>query len=247
MTPKQRFLFSTVASFLLLLSASACETPQPGAKPLFADLFGPQPPPAKPSRGSASSTKAAPDVDVTLVPTRDDITAVYQFFAQDPWLRNTEGRVIGITSSVYFHSGATEKGAFVPGTVLCWVYEFDRRPDGTLERKLVNVWELSEQEAMGYRVRRQSQMGYAYGFFFTWPPGVDVSGKTIEIMFGYERLDGKMITGAARRFKVPMSRYATSPPGPTELPRRTPQSPEPRPETQPPAPSEAKPDPEPSL
>ncbi len=133
-------------------------------------------------------------MDVTLVPTRDDITAVYQFFAQDPWLRNTEGRVIGITSSVYFHSGATEKGAFVPGTVLCWVYEFDRRPDGTLERKLVNVWELSEQEAMGYRVRRQSQMGYAYGFFFTWPPGVDVSGKTIEIMFGYERLDGKMIT-----------------------------------------------------
>jgi hypothetical protein len=33
MTPKQRLFFSSVASFLLLLGASACETPQPGAKP----------------------------------------------------------------------------------------------------------------------------------------------------------------------------------------------------------------------
>jgi hypothetical protein len=166
-------------------------------------------------------------------PTRDDITAVYQFYTQDPWLRNTEGRVTGFRAAVYFYSGETEKGAFVPGRALVWLYQFEHQPDGTLARKLVKVWELSEADAMGYRIRRQSQMGYAYGFFFTWPASADLSGKTIEIMFGYERLDGKLITGVARRFEVPLSRFVPGPPAPVDLPRAAPQSPPPRPEGEP--------------
>jgi hypothetical protein len=122
-----------------------------------------------------------------------------------------------------------------------WLFQFEPQTDGRLERKLVKVWELNEQDAMGYRVRRESQMGYAYGFFFTWPPNADLSGRTIEIMFGYERLDGKLITGAARRFQVPQSRFAPGPLAPAELPRAAPQGPPARPEGEPTAPCEPAP------
>jgi hypothetical protein len=250
-------LLSRMTVLCLAALAGGCEAPQPGAKPLFPNLFEPQPkpaatakhnniPPAGNNSGRGVKASAPVEVDVTSVPTRDDITAVYQYYTQaQQWLRNTDGRVIGFSSAVYFGSGETGKGAFVPGKALVWLWEIVTQ-NGAHERKLVNVWELNEQDAMGFRVRRLSPLGYGYGFFFTWPQTADLDGKTIEIMFGYERLDGKVITGAARRFMVPAAAFASplsSQPGPTPaaLPRAKPAAAPPAPQTEPPPRPEAQP------
>ena len=155
-----------------------------------------------PSKASASRSQGM--IDPTRVETRDDITAVYQFYTV-PWLRNADGQIVGFKSAVYFHSAKTERGAFVPGSVLVWLYEVAREPDGSRTRKFLHNWELDEREAMNYRIRKRSNMGYFYGLFFTWPPELNLSGKQVEIVFGYERGDGKVITGAPRRFRVPLS------------------------------------------
>ena len=61
-------------------------------------------------------------------------------------------------------------------------------------------------------------MGYYYGFPLTWPPDADVIGRQIEIAFGYERADGRLVMSPARRFRVPVSQSFRGPPAP---PRRT--------------------------
>ncbi len=212
-----RSAFACAAAAGLILLACGCETPPGGAnnQPLFGGFKPnpqPAPPPKPPAPAQPEKNTPPPEVDVTSVPTRDDITAVFQFYTQEPWVRSPDGRVIGFSSATYFHSGSTQKGVFVPGKVLVWLYEIAHLPSGQAERRPVKTWELNEQEAMGYRLRRVFQMGYAYGLFFTWPPDVDLSGKMIEIMVGYERLDGKTVTGQSRRFQVPKTPLNYLPP-----------------------------------
>lgn len=149
--------------------------------------------------------RASPrELDVPKVKTRDDITAVYSIFPRDPWLRDNDGNVIGFKVSVYFQSGQTQKGAFVPGKILIWLYSMRREPDGQLERQFVRGWEMDEQEAMSWRVRFERKLGHQYGFPVLWPRDADLAGKQIEIQFGYERKDGKIIEGSVRRFRVPV-------------------------------------------
>ncbi|MGD8453042.1 MAG: hypothetical protein PVJ57_14585 [Phycisphaerae bacterium] len=144
------------------------------------------------------------EIDVHRIKTHDDITAVYCFYARDPWLRDNDGIVIGFKSSVFFHSAATERGAFVPGKVLVWLYTVQRGSDGRYTRDFVHGWEMNEHDAMQWRVRYERKLGYQYGFPLRWPAGVDLVGKQVEIVFGYERLDQRVIEGTPRRFRVPV-------------------------------------------
>ena len=178
-----------------------------------------------PRRGAAKPR----ELDVPRVKTRDDITAVYSIFPRDPWLRDNDGNVTGFKASVYFQSGKTQKGAFVPGKILIWLYSMHRGPDGQLERRFVHGWEMDEQEAMNWRVRFERRLGYQYGFPILWPPDADLAGKQVEIQFGYERKDGKIIEGSVRRFRVSVP-MGYRPPALESLPlHREPQSEVPQP------------------
>ena len=154
--------------------------------------------------GNPSDAPRTEYVDAASVPTRDDIVAIHHFWPQVPWLRNSSNEVVGFRVPVYFVSGETEKGAFVPGRIFVWVYRIERLASGELERDPAHIWEFNESEAMGYRVRKLASTGYYYGFMLNWPPNLDLAGHEIEVEFGYERLDGRLVLGAARRFKVPV-------------------------------------------
>ncbi|HUU95197.1 MAG TPA: hypothetical protein VM487_05625 [Phycisphaerae bacterium] len=143
-------------------------------------------------------------IDPTTIPTRDDIVAIHQFWPNVPWLWEAD-RVVGFRAPVYFVSGQTEKGAFVPGTIFVWVYTLERGPDRKPTRNLAHMWEFDESAALNYRVRKEGVAGYFYGFMLNWPPNVELEGRLIEIEFGYERRDKTVVTGAARRFRVPVS------------------------------------------
>ncbi len=159
-------------------------------------------------------------IDPTRVPPRDDITAIYRFYASDPWLRDSDGEVIGIRVTVYFHSAATELGAFVPGKILIWLYEVTRAPDGTRGREYLHGWEFDERDAMGFRRRFLSVMGYHYGMMLMWPRGLQLGGKQIELVLGYERLDGRIIEepGKVERVPLPGLRRRPEPDGPRPRP-----------------------------
>lgn len=174
-----RSCVAVVAAAACLLGLPACTTPSGGGRNMG-------------------------EIDVHRVKTHDDITAVYCFYARDPWLRDNDGIVIGFKASVYFHSAATERGAFVPGKILVWLYTVERQPDGRYAREFVHGWEMDEKEAMRWRVRYERKLGNQYGFPLRWPPGIDLVNQQVEIVFGYERLDGRVIEGTPRRFRVPI-------------------------------------------
>lgn len=155
-------------------------------------------------RTESESHKPAGEIDADRVATRDDIVGIRQYWSQLPWLRRGD-RIVGFQSTVYFVSGETGKGAFVPGRIFAWIYEVPRGAASQAERTLLYMWELDEQQAMGFRVRRVAVMGYYYGMVLVWDENVDLEGKTIDIVFGYQRRDGSIVEGAAKRFRVPVS------------------------------------------
>lgn len=189
------------AALALLLAAlgtsAGCEAPAGGATAQ-----------SKPAPSifhtESESRKPGGEIDADRVATRDDIVGIRQYWSQLPWLRRGD-RIVGFQATVYFVSGETGKGAFVPGRIFAWVYEVPPSAPSQAERNLLYMWELDEQQAMGFRVRRVAVMGYHYGMVLAWDENTELEGKTIDVVFGYQRRDGSIVEGAAKRFKVPVS------------------------------------------
>ena len=166
---------------------------------------------AKQTKGSGAPIKPPPPIDPTLVPTRDDIVQIVQYWPQMPVLMES-GRPVGIQVRAYMIDAREQKGAFVPGTVEASIYTHVRKANGVVEPTLVHTWRLDERAAMGFRMTRESTMGYSYGFVLRWPEELDIYGKLVDVVFSYARGDGRVIKGAAKRFVVPL-RTGYVPPG----------------------------------
>lgn len=189
---------AALALLLAALGASAgCEAPAGGATAQ-----------SKPAPSifhtESESRKPGGEIDADRVAPRDDIVGIRQYWSQLPWLRRGD-RIVGFQATVYFVSGETGKGAFVPGRIFAWVYEVPHAAPSEGERTLLYMWELDEKQAMGFRVRRVAVMGYYYGMVLAWDESTQIEGKTVDIVFGYQRRDGSIVEGAAKRFKVPVS------------------------------------------
>lgn len=144
-----------------------------------------------------------PIADVTRIRTRDDVVAIRTFWSPVPWLTDSDGRAVGFRVPVYFVSGQTELGAFVPGEIEIKLYAVERRSDGRSERQLVHEWKFDEAAATPFRVRKRAVAGYFYGFMLTWPEELDLSGRTIEIAFSYHSRSGRAVEGPAKQLPVP--------------------------------------------
>lgn len=184
-------------------------------------LFEPQPAPPQPVNNpdaarvfSAKGTILSPEeakkkreasvIDPTMVEERDDVVSIQQFWNPQPWINDAAGQPVGFRVPVYLVSGETEKGAFVPGTIICWMYHVDPdAPAGTTNRQPLYIWELPRSDAMGFRVRKKALMGFPYYFVLKWPETMTLAGETVEVEFGYERLDKRLVLGAPQRFRVP--------------------------------------------
>ncbi|MBI5864336.1 MAG: hypothetical protein HZB38_07500 [Planctomycetes bacterium] len=195
-----------------LLLASGCTLPQSNTNS--------QPTTYSPIIGDGAARtpqKPAPPLNVERTEEHDDIYQVVSFVPADPWLRES-GRVVGVWVPTYFISGKTNKGAFVPGTILAWIYGFEAGPDRP-ERVPLQIWEFDRNTAMGWRVTKMSRLGYPYQFYLRWPSDLNLEGQTIELELGYERTGDKtVVTGSPKRLKVPR----------TDLPRLRPPDPQPR-------------------
>ncbi len=156
-----------------------------------------------PSTRDDGKGRAKNEIDPTKIETRDDIFQIVQFWPQMPWLQRTD-RVVGFKVTVYFRSGETRLGAFVPGNIFVWVYELQPAARGRRERKLAHMWELDQAGALGYRVRKRSIQGYYYGFPLRWDDGLGLEGKLVEIQFGYERGNKQLVLSEPRQFRVPV-------------------------------------------
>lgn len=218
-----RSCFAIAAAGLLGLSVG-CQAP--GGKPASGGNLGPL------LIGKQQQSK--PDsnyIEIESVPRKDDIVQIVQFWNPVPWKYNAFNQPVGFQVPTYFISSETEKGAFVAGTVYAWLHTVGRDPTGQLVRKTVHMWQLGPEESFLFAVRKLAIGGYFYGFILTWPGSLDLSGQTVEIEFGYERGDGKLVMASPRMLRVPaqassspLSALPLTPPGDRQP---APQQPEP--------------------
>jgi hypothetical protein len=185
------FVPSCLCACVTVFTLIGCQTP-PKFDPRSASILG---------GGNDRVTPPAP-IEADQVGTRDDIVSIYQFWKPLPW-RMADDRAVGFSVPTYFISAETQKGVFVSGKILAWLYEVNRLPDGSADKQCVHIWEFDRAAALGYRVRKRAVMDYFYGFALTWPPNLELAGREVEIVFGYERADGQVITSTPRRDRVP--------------------------------------------
>jgi hypothetical protein len=145
-------------------------------------------------------------IDPTTVDTRDDVIRIIPYWSQVPWLKSSDV-VVGFGVRVYFVSGETEVGTFVPGQIQILTNLLT--PEGDyLRRSLVHQKTIVGQEEVGFRVRRKSPIGYSYGFPVRWPDDLNLAGKQIEVLIRYVRTNGTTIDSASKRLRVPLSSAA---------------------------------------
>lgn len=156
--------------------------------------------------GVATSQPAADDMD---------IMAATSFFEQDPWLRDTDGRAIGIRARTYFTSRESNKGRFVPGDIEVVVNALSARRGGALQREPLHSWRLDAEQAAPFRLRKRSLMGDSYGLVLRWPDDLDIYGRRVEFVIGYHRSDQRFVQSPSRQLVVPQPVvYAPSAPRP---------------------------------
>lgn len=190
-----------LAACAALCALAGCAAPGPAAPKKSAE-----PTVGGLSQGLSMSQRPQPPtarIDPTKVETRDDIVMVRSIWQAFPWLYDAESTPVGFQVPVYFVSGETEKGAFVPGKIFCRAYRLLNTHDGETVRELIHEWTFNEQQATGFRATKKFILGYCYGFMLTWPKEVRVAGQQIEIEFAYERLNGTVVVGTPRRLQVP--------------------------------------------
>jgi len=153
--------------------------------------------------GDQAPPPTAAEIDPTRVEARDDIFQIVPYWIEPIWLQRQD-RIIGFKATVYFRSAQSNLGAFVSGDIFVWVYELVPAPGGRWERRLAHMWQFNQAQALGFRVRKRSIQGYFYGFLLTWPSTLALEGKRVEIEFGYERADKRVVLSEPRQFRVPV-------------------------------------------
>lgn len=142
-------------------------------------------------------------------PLDPDIVKVYTYSSNNPFMsfdeagdRNPEGMKIA-----YYAVSARppNKGAYADGLIRIKMYAVEEQEDGPPQGRLVKVWEYTPDEAWGWRSAKESVMGWGYQFFLNWGDA-DVYGKEIRLVPEFVRLDGKLVRGSPRSFKVPPRR-----------------------------------------
>ncbi len=186
-----RRLGSALAAAALLVTAiGGCQTQQPEA--------GLRSRPSGPTERPPSTAMIEP----TEVEARDDITSIVTFWSQTPWILR-EGQIVGVRAATYFVSAQTQRGVFVPGDIRVELRVIDRLRDGRRVRRSIHEWVLDRAAAMDFRVRKRAIGGYYYGLLLIWPQELALEGRSIELVFRYQRLDGREIEAPPKHFEVP--------------------------------------------
>ncbi|MEW6250616.1 MAG: hypothetical protein AB1716_08200 [Planctomycetota bacterium] len=172
---------------------------------------------ATPPSGSAPTERDTLLGTGRRAPVSDNIVEIVPFYQEFPWVKDNEGRYIGLTARVYFRSADTDRGVFVPGTITGAIYGLSPRPEGTYAREKLHEWKFGRALADLFRVTEPAKMGESYGLFLRWPPELDLRGREIEVVFGYERLAGQTVSGVGKRFRVPYA-GTVAPQRPTTAP-----------------------------
>lgn len=143
---------------------------------------------------------------IANMPLEKNVSAVAAFYnPYNPWLWNDDrSKIIGLLINAMYLIGPNSLGAFGDGTIHPRLYVLEG-PTGANAKtpRLVKEWTFNPQEAMPWRSKKKTAMGWGYGPRLIWGDGVDLAGKEIRITISFERTDGKVFHSRDKEFIVP--------------------------------------------
>jgi len=139
------------------------------------------------------------------MPLEENILSVAAFYAPiNPWLLTDDrSRVRGIVISSLYLGGPDHLGVFGDGIIRPRVYVLDTDKKNPKPPQLVKEWSFEPEEALGFRSKRRTMMGYGYRFHLFWDDELDLAGKNIRVTVVFERRDGMLIHSGQKEFRVP--------------------------------------------
>lgn len=156
---------------------------------------------------TATPTRQTAEAPARRAPLASDIIGVRRYFANNPFLSfddESDPNPEGFKVTYYAVSNATQKGVFGDGLIRFKMYVIEPGVEGEpATGRLIKTWEFNPQQAMGWRIRRVTTLGWPYLFHLNWGDA-DPYGKEVRIVPEFVRTDGRVIKGSPKDLKVPI-------------------------------------------
>jgi hypothetical protein len=121
-----------------------------------------------------------------------------------PWIfTDDRSRVRGIVIASLYLGGPNHLGVFGDGIIRPRVYVLDTGKKDPEPPQLVKEWSFEPEEALGFRSKKRTMVGYGYRFHLFWDDDLDLAGKDIRMTVVFERRDGMLIHSGRKEFRVP--------------------------------------------
>ena len=147
----------------------------------------------------------SPAAKVATMPTEPDIIKIL-FFVKDRyscWLYTEDkSRVHGIYISGLYLIGPGGKGVFGDGVINPKLYILEKDAKGRRTPQLVKEWSFTVAEAMQWRSKKETMLGYGYALPLLWGD-LSLDNKEARIVVQFERPDGKVIASSKLDAMVP--------------------------------------------
>jgi len=143
--------------------------------------------------------------EIRRMPLEPNIVRVAAYYPPyDPWIWNeTRTHVRGIVISALYLEGPDVLGVFGDGIIRPRLYVLSGSGKEAGEPQLVREWSFDPEQAMPYRSRKRTLLGFGYRFHLLWGDELDLSGKDIRVVIVFERRDGMLIYSGKKDFRVP--------------------------------------------
>lgn len=195
-----------------------CEGPQPTESPATAPagadwslqtgktVTQPQTQPKSKPKASQSPDRYTPSteavVNMKLEPNVLNVAAYYAPY--NPWVwTNDRSRVRGIIISALYLGGPDVLGVFGDGIIQPRLYVLEPDENDVKQPKLTVEWAFDPAQALPFRAKKRTAMGWGYGMRLLWSEDLDLSGKDIRMTVSFERRDGRTVHSGKKDFKVP--------------------------------------------
>lgn len=157
------------------------------------------------NRTADRNAKRAPTPqEVMQMPLEPNIVQVATHYSTfNPWIWAADkSKPRGLVISSVYLSRAEPKGVFGDGIIRARLYTLEPTPEGGQKPVLVKEWPFDVEQAMPWRAKKETAMGWGYRLPLDWGD-LDLSGKEIRVIVAFERPDGRIVESGKKDFRVP--------------------------------------------
>jgi len=156
--------------------------------------------------GAGKPDRAPPPSEVAVMQTEPEITEVRVYHPSYPAWQWTEDKqaIRGIKVGPVYLVGPNGKGVFGDGVIRPRLYRLDRHADHKVVPTLLKEWAFTVEEAVPWRIKKPSLMGWAYGLPLVWEdPGLLAGAREVRLVIAFECSDGRLVSSSKKDVQVP--------------------------------------------